>query len=62
MVGCGAQGLKPGLNMRDSGLDISWALVKMRLPRSAHPGVKRPKTVLKLVLTEELIPQAEYGG
>jgi hypothetical protein len=25
-VGCGAQGLNQGLNMRDSGLDISYAL------------------------------------
>ena len=26
IVGCGAQGLNQGLNMRDSGLDISFAL------------------------------------
>jgi len=26
IVGCGAQGLNQGLNMRDSGLDISYAL------------------------------------
>ena len=26
IVGCGAQGLHQGLNMRDSGLDISYAL------------------------------------
>jgi ketol-acid reductoisomerase (EC 1.1.1.86) len=25
-VGCGAQGLNQGLNMRDSGLDIAYAL------------------------------------
>jgi ketol-acid reductoisomerase len=25
IVGCGAQGLNQGLNMRDSGLDISYA-------------------------------------
>lgn len=28
IVGCGAQGLNRGLNMRDSGLDISYALRK----------------------------------
>lgn len=28
IVGCGAQGLNQGLNMRDSGLDISYALRK----------------------------------
>ena len=26
IIGCGAQGLNQGLNMRDSGLDISYAL------------------------------------
>ena len=26
IVGCGAQGLNQGLNLRDSGLDISYAL------------------------------------
>jgi len=28
IVGCGAQGLNQGLNMRDSGLDISYTLRK----------------------------------
>ncbi|MFX8786252.1 hypothetical protein ABTM90_20730, partial [Acinetobacter baumannii] len=28
IVGCGAQGLNQGLNMRDSGLDIAYALRK----------------------------------
>jgi ketol-acid reductoisomerase len=28
IVGCGAQGLNQGLNMRDSGLDISYALAR----------------------------------
>ena len=50
IVGCGAQGLNQGLNILVS---ISPTLcVKKRLPRSARPGVKRPKTVLKLVLTK----------
>ena len=26
IVGCGAQGLNQGLNLRDSGLDVSYAL------------------------------------
>ncbi|VDZ81893.1 ketol-acid reductoisomerase [Salmonella bongori] len=47
IVGCGAQGLNQGLNMRDSGLDISYALRKEAIARSAPPGVKRPKTALK---------------
>ena len=28
IVGCGAQGLNQGLNMRDSGLNVSYALRK----------------------------------
>lgn len=29
IVGCGAQGLNQGLNMRDAGLNISYALKKI---------------------------------
>lgn len=50
IVGCGAQGLNQGLNMRDSGLDISYALRKERSLRSAPPGVKRLKTASKSAL------------
>ena len=28
IIGCGAQGLNQGLNLRDSGLDVSYALRK----------------------------------
>ncbi len=38
--------------MRDSGLDISYALRKEAIAESARPGVKRPKMVLKWVLTK----------
>ncbi len=34
IVGCGAQGLNQGLNMRDSGLDIPTLCVKKRLPKA----------------------------
>ncbi len=50
IVGCGAQGLNQGLNMRDSGLDISMRCVKKRSLRSAPPGVKRLKTASKSAL------------
>ncbi len=33
--------------------------VKKRSPRSAHPGVKRPKNGFKVGTYEELIPQAD---
>lgn len=47
IVGCGAQGLNQGLNMRDSGLDISYALRKEAIAESARHGVKQPKTASK---------------
>lgn len=47
IVGCGAQGLNQGLNMRDSGLISPTPCVKKRLLRSALPGAKRPKMASK---------------
>lgn len=52
IVGCGAQGLNRGLNMRDSGLDISYALRKEAIAEKRASRVKRPKMVLKWVLTK----------
>lgn len=51
IVGCGAQGLNRGLNMRDSGLDISYALRKEAIASVLH-GVKRPKTASKWAPTK----------
>ncbi|MFD0760746.1 ketol-acid reductoisomerase [Lutibacter aestuarii] len=59
IVGCGAQGLNQGLNMRDSGLDISYAL------RSQAISEKRPsyqnaiQNNFKVGTYEELIPTAD---
>ncbi len=44
--------------MRDSGLDISYALRKEAIAEKRASGVKRPKTASKLA-HEELIPQAD---
>ncbi len=52
IVGCGAQGLNQGLNMRDSGLDISYALRKEAIAEKRASGVKRPKTASKWVPTK----------
>lgn len=35
IVGCGAQGLNQGLNLRDSGLDVSYALRKEAIEQEA---------------------------
>ena len=52
IVGCGAQGLNQGLNMRDSGLDISYALRLKRLQKNVHHSNVQQKTALKLALTK----------
>lgn len=45
-------GAEPGLNMRDSGLDIAYALRKEAIAENVLPGVKRPKTASKWGLTK----------
>lgn len=52
IVGCGAQGLNQGLNMRAPGWISLTPCVKKRLPKSVLPGVKRPKTASKWVPTK----------
>ena len=47
IIGCGAQGLNQGLNMRDSGLDISYAL------RDDAIKEKRDIPILNLDIIEE---------
>ncbi|XNM77054.1 hypothetical protein ACLK19_25390 [Escherichia coli] len=47
--------------MRDSGLDISYALRKKRLPRSARPAESHRKR-FEVGTYEELIPQGGSGG
>ena len=37
IVGCGAQGLNQGLNMRDSGLKISYALRESAITNKRRP-------------------------
>lgn len=59
IVGCGAQGLNQGLNMRDSGLDISYAL---RAEAIAEKRVSYQNAVSNGFLVgtyEELIPSAD---
>ena len=59
IVGCGAQGLNQGLNMKDSGLDISYAL------RASSIASKRPSFInatsngFNVGTFEKLIPNAD---
>jgi len=48
IVGCGAQGLNQGLNMRDSGLDISYALRDGAIEQKEPPTKTLYPMILKL--------------
>lgn len=63
IVGCGAQGLNQGLNMRDSGLDISYALRKEADCREARASWRKAtENGFKVGTYEELIPAGGSGG
>jgi len=59
IVGCGAQGLNQGLNMRDSGLDISYALRDGAIKEKRASYVNATKNNFKVGTYEELIPGAD---
>lgn len=59
IVGCGAQGLNQGLNMRDSGLDISYTLRKEAIESKRKSFLNASENGFKVGTYEELIPQAD---
>jgi len=59
IIGCGAQGLNQGLNMRDSGLDISYALRKEAIDQKRASYVNATENNFKVGTYEELIPTAD---
>ena len=59
IVGCGAQGLNQGLNMRDSGLDISYALRDGAIKEKRASYVNATKNNFKVGTYEDLIPGAD---
>lgn len=59
IVGCGAQGLNQGLNMRDSGLDISYALRDGAIREKRTSFVQATENGFKVGTYEELIPTAD---
>src|SRR5690554_7121518 len=59
IVGCGAQGLNQGLNMRDSGLDISYALRKEAIEQKRQSWKNATENGFNVGSFEELIPQAD---
>lgn len=59
IVGCGAQGLNQGLNMRDSGLNISYALRAEAIAEKRASFQKASSNGFKVGTYEELIPAAD---
>lgn len=59
IVGCGAQGLNQGLNMRDSGLDIAYALRKEAIEEKRASWKNATENGFKVGTYEELIPSAD---
>ncbi len=59
IVGCGAQGLAQGLNMRDSGLDVVYALRKVEIDENqiSYQNAKNEKFTVGTI--EEMIPKGD---
>ncbi|MGD9929497.1 MAG: ketol-acid reductoisomerase [Mangrovibacterium sp.] len=59
IVGCGAQGLNQGLNMRDSGLDISYTLREGAIKEKRQSYQNAADNGFKVGTYEEMIPTAD---
>jgi len=59
IVGCGAQGLNQGLNMRDSGLNIAYALREGAIKEKRQSFVNASENGFTVGTYEELIPTAD---
>ena len=59
VLGCGAQGLNQGLNMRDSGLDISYALREAAIQGKRQSWVNATENSFNVGTFEELVPEAD---
>lgn len=59
IIGCGAQGLNQGLNMRDAGLDISYTLRKEAIAEQRASWRTATENGFQVGSYQELIPQAD---
>ena len=59
IIGCGAQGLNQGLNLRDSGLDVSYALRKEAIDEKRQSWKSATENNFTVGTYEELIPTAD---
>lgn len=59
IVGCGAQGLNQGLNMRDSGLDISYTLREAAIKEQRQSFKNASENGFTVGTYDELVPNAD---
>ncbi len=59
IVGCGAQGLNQGLNMRDSGLEVSYTLRKEAIAQKRQSYLNATENGFTVGSYEELLPTAD---
>ncbi|MGY6648865.1 ketol-acid reductoisomerase [Wenyingzhuangia sp. IMCC45574] len=59
IVGCGAQGLNQGLNMRDSGLDVSYTLRPAAIAEKRQSYLNATENNFAVGTYEEMIPTAD---
>ena len=59
IIGCGAQGLNQGLNMRDSGLDVSYALREGAIAEKRPSYLNASENGFTVGTYEELLPTAD---
>jgi ketol-acid reductoisomerase len=62
IVGCGAQGLNQGLNLRDSGLDVSYALREGAIKEKRQSFKNASENGFKVGTYDEMIPTADLIG
>jgi len=59
IVGCGAQGLNQGLNMRDSGLDISYTLREAAIKEKRQSFKNASENGFNVGTYENMVPEAD---
>ena len=59
IIGCGAQGLNQGLNLRDSGLDVSYTLREAAITEKRQSWKNATENNFTVGTYEELIPSAD---
>ena len=59
VIGCGSQGLNQGLNLRDSGLDVAYALRQSAIDEKRDSWKNATESGFTVGTYEELIPSAD---